>query len=130
MHAGLIPEAGYLSDDEDLSQVCETDVEAGTEMMLGEDWISWRARHEAHITYLRNAWMVQQQAVRDAWGREQAYLRFQNAIHPPQLSPDLPWNERYFTEDHHTDLEAADELPLGAEAHNINNDHISEADCP
>ena len=40
-HAGLTPEPpGDLSDDEDLSQICQTDDDPVSVIMLGEDWMS------------------------------------------------------------------------------------------
>ena len=75
LHAGLIPEPGYLSDDEDLSQLCGTDEEPGSGIMLGEDWMSWNIRQEVHIANLRIAWLAHQQAARDDMARGYAYRK-------------------------------------------------------
>ena len=42
----------------------------------------------------------------------------------------VPPSPEATADDHHTDVAAGNELPLGAEAQNIHNENISEAECP
>ena len=76
VHAGLIPEPGYLSDDEDLSQVCQSDDEVGSTIQAVDDWMTWNARQEVYIIKLRAYWLSCQQAARSELARELAYCKF------------------------------------------------------
>ena len=77
-----------------------------------------------HLIMLRAYWILCQQTACNAIAQDLVHCKFMHAMHP------LPPSPVNTADDHLTDAEAGDELPIGAEAQNIDNANVSEAECP
>ena len=116
LHAESLNEAGNDSDDGQVSQACITDVDAGADMVLGEDW----------TTSLLAEWRRQWSAAnfhRWSWGLA-SLARYPTVGTGGHWDLENPNIQQLGVETHATDTQAGDEFPIGAEAIHINNNHI------